>query len=281
MKESVAKFIKMDVLTRSAALAFYMIFSWPAALLVILWTAARFYKEVAVREAIFLEIGDLVGKEGAHQLIATVEKINIQAPNWWSTTVGIGLLLFTATTVLVTIKSALNCLFEIEAPDTEGLGIWEMFHQRVTSFTLLVTISFILLVSQVVETLVTAIGKFVANWIGGFSTYIMVFDLIVLDLGATTMLFAMFFRYLPDVKLKWKDIWFGALLTTVLLAVGKYMIGFIIGNNEVANLYDAAGSVLVLMLWVYYVSAIFLFGAAMMFTRAKLLKNGLATKCCS
>ena len=281
MKESVAKFIKMDVLTRSAALAFYMIFSWPAALLVILWTAARFYKEVAVREAFFLEIGDLVGKEGAHQLIATVEKINIQAPNWWSTTVGIGLLLFTATTVLVTIKSALNCLFEVEAPDTEGLGIWEMLHQRVTSFTLLVTISFILLVSQVVETLITAIGNFVANWIGGFSTYIMVFDLIVLDLGATTMLFAMFFRYLPDVKLKWKDIWFGALLTTVLLAVGKYMIGFIIGNNEVANLYDAAGSVLVLMLWVYYVSAIFLFGAAMMFTRAKLLKNGLATKCCS
>jgi membrane protein len=101
----------------------------------------------------------------------------------------------------------------------------------------------------------------------------MAFDSILLDLAATTGLFAMFFRYLPEVTLKWKDTWFGALVTMGLFTAGKSLIGLIIGNSEVADLYDAAGSVLVVMLWVYYASAIFLFGASFTFSRAKLLRH--------
>jgi membrane protein len=271
LKEAFVKFFKEDVPTQSAALAYYMIFSLPSILLIILWTAARFYREVAVREAIFSEIGDLVGEEGAQQLIATIEGLNIQEPTWWATAVGIGILLFTATTVLVTMQNTLNRIFEIKAADAKGLGIWKMLCDRLISFTMLVSISFILLVSLVVEALISALGKFVAKWIGVVATYMMAFDSILLDLVATIALFAMFFRYLPDVKLKWKDTWFGALMTTGLFTAGKYLIGFIIGNSEAADLYDAAGSVLVIMLWVYYASAIFLFGATFTYTRSKLL----------
>jgi membrane protein len=97
-----------------------------------------------------------------------------------------------------------------------------------------------------------------------------------LDLAATTALFAIFFRYLPGVKLKWKDTWFGALVTAVLFTAGKYLIGFFIGSSTVADLYDAAGSVLLVMLWVYYASAIFFFGAGFTFIRASRLHNDVA-----
>jgi membrane protein len=189
--------------------------------------------------------------------------------------VGIAVLLFTATTVLVTMQNTLNRIFEVNVADAKGLGIWKMLCDRFISFTLLITISFILLVSLVVDALISALGNFVAQWIGGFTTYLMAFDSIFLDLAATTGLFAIFFRYLPDVTLKWKDTWFGALVTMGLFTAGKSLIGLIIGNSEVADLYDAAGSVLVVMLWVYYASAIFLFGASFTFSRAKLLRHDI------
>ena len=130
LAEAVAKLFKEDALTRSAALSYYMIFSLPSILLIILWTAARFYREVAVREAVFSEIGQLVGEEGAAQLSATIEGLSIQEPTWWATLVGIGVLLFTATTVLVTLQNTLNRIFEVEAAEGEGLGIWEMLYDR-------------------------------------------------------------------------------------------------------------------------------------------------------
>ena len=130
VEEAVARFLKEDALTQSAALAYYMIFSLPSILMIILWTAARFYREAPAREAIFSEIAGLVGEEGAGQLSATIEGLNIHAPTWWATLAGIGLLLVTATTVLVTMQTALNRLFEVEATDEEGLGIWKMLYGR-------------------------------------------------------------------------------------------------------------------------------------------------------
>ena len=139
---------------------------------------------------------------------------------------------------------------------------------------MLASISFILLVSLVMNAIITEIGRQLSQWIGKLAVYLMVFDAMLLDLGATTVLFAMYFRYLPDDKIKWQDTWFGALLTAVVLTGGKYLIAIFIGNSEVADLYDAAGRILVLMLWVYYASAIFLFGATFTFTRAQLMSNG-------
>ena len=279
LEASVVKFLQEDALTLSAALAFYAIFSLPSILLIIFWTSAHFYKEVAVRDAIFSEIGKLVGQEGSQQLMATVEGLDIQEPTWWATIVGIGVLMFTATTVLVTMQSVLNRLFEVKSTDPKGQGIWGIVRDRLISFTLLLVITFILLVSLVVDTLITAFGSFVAKWLGALSNYVMVFDSFLLNLGATTVLFALFFRYLPDVRLKWKDIWFGALVTAVLFIAGKDLIGFFIGSSTAADLYEAAGSLMVMMLWLYYAWAIFLFGAAFTFARNKLKHDEVTGNC--
>jgi membrane protein len=273
LEEAVTRFLKEGALTRSAALAYYMIFSLPSILLIILWTAARFYREVAVRKALFSEIGGLVGEDGARQLSATIEGLNIQAPTWWATLLGFGLLLLTATTVLVTMEDSLNRIFEVQTSDRKGLGIWKMLHDRMLSAAVLVIISFILLVSLVVDALISALTGLASPWLGELASFMIVFDAILLRMGASTVLFAMFLRYLTDVRMKWKDIWVGALVTTGLFVVGKKLIGFLIGNSSAAGLYEAAGSILVLMLWVYYGSAIFLFGASFTFTRAKLLQE--------
>jgi membrane protein len=124
--------------------------------------------------------------------------------------------------------------------------------------------------------IITAFGAIAVRYGGEWATFMVKFDSIVLDVGANTILLALFFRYLPDIRLAWKDIWFGALLTAVLFSVGKHLIALIIGNSTAADMYEAAGSVLVLMLWIYYASAIFLFGATFTFTRAQLMKPNVA-----
>jgi membrane protein len=273
LKASGARFADEDVPTRSAALAFYMVFSLPPMLLIILWTAGRVYREAAVREAVFAEIGAMVGEEGARQLMATIEGLDIQEPTWWATAAAVGAMLVTASTVLVTTQSALNRIFEVEPADTAGMGVWRMLRGRLVSFAMLVTVSFLLTVSLVVDALITAVDLFLARWIGGLSNLLMVVDSMLLDLAAMTVLFALLFRYLPDLRLEWRDIWFGALMTACWFMLGEYLIGFLIGSSEAADLYDAAGSVLVLMLWVYYASAIFLFGATFTATRAGLQRR--------
>jgi membrane protein len=145
-----------------------------------------------------------------------------------------------------------------------------MLFDRLFSFAMLVTVAFILSVSMVLDASINMIGEYLQGWVGQLSTVVTIFDSALLDLVATALVFVMLFRYLPDVKLRWEDIWFGALLTTLLFGVGKYLIGFLIGQSEIVDLYDVAGSVLVLMVWVYYASAIFLFAAAITSTRANL-----------
>ena len=274
LKASFGKFSDSDVLTQSAALSYYTIFSLPPMLLVVLKTTTQFYSEAEVKDIIFGEIGGLVGHEGAQQILNTIDKMNVFQPTWWATIVGVGVLVFTATTVFITMQNALNLIYEVKpAEHTKGFGILKMLRDRAISFALLVSMAFILLVSLVVDALVTTLGKYLSDLVGDVSAVLVVITSILLPLAIITLLFAMLFKFLPDVKLAWRDTWFGALVTAVLFSLGKFLIGFYIGSSSTASLYDAAGSILVVMLWVYYASAIFLFGATFTFIRAKKL-NG-------
>ncbi|MBK9018171.1 MAG: YihY/virulence factor BrkB family protein [Saprospiraceae bacterium] len=274
MKATFGKFSDSDVLTQSAALSYYTIFSLPPMLLVILTTTTQFYSESEIKNAIFGEIGGLVGHDGAQQLSSTIDKMNIYQPTWWATILGIGVLVFTATTVFITMQNALNLIFEVKpAEHTKGFGLLKMLRDRAISFALLVSVAFILLVSLVVDALITSFGKYLSNLVGDVSAITVLVTSTLLPLAIITLLFAMLFKFLPDAKLAWRDTWFGALVTAVFFSLGKFLIGFYIGSSSAANLYDAAGSILVVMLWVYYASAIFLFGATFTFVRAKQL-NG-------
>ena len=274
LKESIVRFFDDDMPIHAAALSYYMVFSLPSMLLIVLWTSARFYDEVAVREAIFAKIGGLVGHQGAGQIMATLEKLSVEQPTFWSTALGLGILLFFATSVFDAMRTALNKIANVQTSDSVMRSIWKLLRIRFIAFALLVSISFILLVSMVIHALITKISDHLVSWFGEVAEFIVAFDFILLELGTISLLFALYFRYLPDNRLRWRDIWLGAALTAGLLIIGKSLIAFFISNSTVADLYDAAGSILVLMLWVYYSSAILLLGATFTFTRAELLNNG-------
>jgi membrane protein len=273
LKKTIVEFFGNDMPMHAAALSYYMVFSLPSMLLVIFWTSARFYDEVAVREAIFAKIGSLVGHKGAGQIMATLGKLSVEQPTFWATALGFGILLFFATSVFDAMRTAFNKMIPHEADVSVGRSIWKLLRIRFIAFALLISISFILLVSMVIHALITKIGNQLVQWFGESVEFFVAFDFILLELGTVSLLFALYFRYLPDIRLKWRDVWLGAVLTAGLLVLGKSLIAFFISNSTVADLYDAAGSILVLMLWVYYSAAILLLGATFTFTRAELLNN--------
>ncbi len=276
LKDAFAKFSGDDLLSRSAALSYYTIFSLPPMLLIILQIATQFYGEERIKNAMFGEIGELVGHDGAVQLMNTINKLDIFEPTWWATLVGIGVMIFTSTTVFITMQDALNRIFEVRASSkTKGFGILKMLRDRAISFALLVSLAFILMVSLAIDALISSFGRYMEETIGDISLVVILLTSIALPLAIITLLFALLFKFLPDAKLAWKDTWFGAFVTAILFSLGKYLIGFYIGKSSTANLYDAAGSILVIMIWTYYASAILLFGATFTFLRAKKLNGGV------
>ena len=269
-KNSVERFISKDTLTQSAAIAYYMVFSLAPMLLVIFWVAGLWYEEFVLREAVFVEIGELIGNQGANQLMSTLKNLSSTKPTVWTAIIGVVFLLFTASTVFVTMKQALNEIFEVKLTRSVKQGFVWMLLDRFLSIAMLCIIAIILSVSMVLNTLITVFSDKIENWIGNSNGWLLIFDHIVLSLIALTLLFAITYRYMPDQRLKWKDTWYGAFLTAVLFITGESLIEIFIGKSQVANLYDAAGGLLVFMLWIYYTSAIFLFGATITHIRAKL-----------
>jgi len=271
LKESVSRFGRNDTITHSAALAYYMVFSLPAIIIIVLWISGLIYDEVMVKDAIFEQYSKLTGTEGAKQLKATLEKINVQKPGWWGGLIGLAVICFTSSSVLIAMQNALNSIFGEKRAKSVKQNIWRVIYDRFISVAMIVTFAFILTVSMVMEALVATFGKYIQEGLGHDPGWLLIFDNVLLDVLALTVLFVLLFRYLPQRKFKWKDTLFGALLTALLFVAGKFLIELFIGKSVVANYYEAAGSILVLMLWVYYTSSIFLFGAIVTATRAEIL----------
>lgn len=269
VKQSLIDFIDNDMFTHAAAISYYMVFSLPSMLLIVLWTGAQFYKDVLIEDTILQKITALVGEQAATLILSTIEKLSVQEPTVLATLIGIGLLLFFATTVFDAMRTALNKIDKVTASNSVKVNIWMMFRGRMIALSLLVSISFLLLVSLVLDVMLTAVSHYLAQLIGEYAKYFLIFNMFILDFIATTVIFTLDFRYLPDTRLKWSDALIGALLTASLFAVGKGIMGMFISSNQVVDLYDAAGSLLALMLWVYYAAIIFLFGATFTFNRVK------------
>ena len=265
-----SKFSDDDLFTNAAALSYYTIFSLPPMLLVIVVTASQFYNKATVEETLFSQIGQLVGADGARQLSETIKKLNLFEGEWWAIAMGIGALIFTSTTVFVTMQNTLNKIFKVK-PKPEGLGILKLIKDRVLSFTMLIGVAFILLVSLVIDALLAVFNNYLENWIGVFSTSLMVIISMIVPLVIITVMFAAIFKFLPDAEMKWKDTWFGAIITALLFSVGKYGISFYIGQSNIAGLYDAAGSIMIIMVWVFYASLIFMLGAVFTFVYTKMM----------
>ncbi len=270
-KAAAIQFGKDNLWVNAAALSYYTIFALPPILMIILRSTSLFYEREVVESTLFGVIRETIGRESARQLSQTLEQIGVFEGPWWTIIVGVAGLLFTSTTVFVTIQSSLNKIFRIKPNPRSGL--LRFLRDRLLSLTFLLALGFVLLVSLILNTLISILGEYLASLIPKLS-YILLQGLsFVLPLVLITLLFAAIFRFLPDARLSWKEVGAGALLTTFLFSLGRYGISFYIGTTEAGNLYQAAGSVMVIMLWGFYASIIFLFGAAFTHHYA-LRKNG-------
>ena len=244
----------------AAALAYYTLFSLAPLLILVIAIAGLFFDSAAVREQLMGQVETLVGGSGADFVRTVLDNANRPGGNsgWVATIVSIVLLLVGATGVLTQLQLSLNTIWNVEArPD---IGFMNIVRKRLLSLGMIVVIGFLLLVSLVVSSVISGFSAYLSTLAPGLDTLIQLVNFVI-SLGITTVLFAMVFKYLPDVVITWRDVWFGAIATAILFSLGKFLIGLYLGNSGFGSSYGAAGSVIILLVWVFYSAQILFYGA--------------------
>lgn len=258
-KQVISEFIADNILKYSASLAYYTILSLAPLLIIILYVTGILFGKEAISGELYGQIKDLVGSDAALQVQTSIQNIHLSTDNLFASSFGVVLLLVGATGIFGEIQDSLNRIWGLKL--TLKKVWWKLIMDRLISFSLIVSLGFVLIVSLLLNALVAALSSRIGQLFSASGeTLLWVMDNI-LSLAITTLLFGTIFKVLPDAKIKWKDVLIGAFITSVLFALGKYAIGFYIGNSNLSNIYGAAGSVMVLMIWVYYSAAILYLGA--------------------
>ena len=270
VKETFKEWQEDDALQLGAALAYYTIFSLAPLLVVVIGIAGLAFGREAVAGRIDNQIDGLVGREGADAVQAMVASAGrSKSGGMIATIVGLAVTLFGASGVFGQLQASLDKIWEVEPK--AGRGIMGIIKDRFASFGMVLGIGFLLLVSLVVSAAVAALDEFVRGLAPSLHVLITVVSFAV-SFALITLLFALIYRYVPDVRLGWRDVWIGAVVTALLFVIGKYLIGLYLGHSTVASTYGAAGSVLIILLWVYYSTQILFLGAE--FTQVWATRHG-------
>jgi membrane protein len=241
-----------------AALAFYTLFAIAPLFIIVLAIAGLWFGEAAARRELFSQVSGLVGSEGGDAIQALISAANRPKTGAWATVIAVVTLFVGATGVFVQLQDALNSIWGVRrAP---GRGLRNFIKDRLLSFALIVGIGFLLLVSLVLSAGLSALGKYMGVLLPVQETLWQGINFVV-SFGVITLLFAMIFKLLPDVKIAWRDVWIGAMLTALLFNLGKFLLGLYLGRSSVTSAYGAAGSLVIVLLWVYYSAQILFFGA--------------------
>ena len=252
-----------------ASLAYYTLFAIAPILLVAIAIAGFFFGAEAVRGEIVGQIDELVGREGAQAVQSLLVGASQQRAGLLATVLGSITFVLASTGAFLELQAALNTIWRVKP--RPGVNIVAFLMDRLRSFGLVIAIGFLLLVSLAVSAALAALADWLNRRAPGVPLLWGVVNVLV-SLGVITVLFAMLYRFLPDVHLRWRDVWIGAFATAILFTIGKQLIGLYLGQSSTASSYGAAGSVVVLLLWVYYSSQIVLLGAE--FTRVYAHREG-------
>jgi membrane protein len=272
LKTAFKEWWSKDPFRESAVIAYYAIFSLPGLLVLIITIAGAIFGREAVNAQISSQISGVMGGDTARQIEEMIAKASETKNSVWGTIIGVVTILVGATGVLAQFQKSLNIIWEVKADETKS-GIWQLLKVRLFSFGLIISVAFILVVSLVISTILTAFGDWLA---GNFSETLLVLIKIlnfIVSLLVLAFLFALMFKFFPDAKIKWKHVWIGSIVTALLFELGKYGLTLYFGKADPATGYGAAGSVILILLWVSYSSMIVFYGAE--FTRAYAeLKDG-------
>jgi membrane protein len=259
LRQTATAFLENSPFQLAAALSYYTLLSLAPILLVVVGMVGLIFGGDVVREGVVTEIRGLVGEAGAEVIRTVIEEAGRPGKGVVSLVIGIVTLIIGASTVFGQLQSALNRIWDVEA-DPEKSAIGSFIRTRLLSLAMVIGIGFLLLVSLIVSAALAALGGYLEARTALPAGLLQAVNLLT-SLGIITLLFAMMFKLLPDVKLAWRDVWFGAFVTAALFTAGKYLIGLYLGHASIGSSYGAAGSVVVLMAWVYYSSLIVFLGA--------------------
>ena len=243
----------------SAALAFYTIFSIAPVLLIAVGVASFFLAPETATTRIVDEMQKLVGAQGANAVRQVIESSRGFGKGLWAVSVGIVTLIMGATAVFGELQSALNRIWDVEAKPDRGV-IMSLIVDRLRSFLIAVCVGFLLLVSLVISAVISGLQHYMNNWLPGVP-WVWQTANVVTSFLVVAALFAMIYKFLPDVVISWKDVWIGAAVTALLFSAGKYLIGIYLGRTATTSAFGAAGSLVVLLFWVYYSALISFLGA--------------------
>jgi membrane protein len=257
-EKAVYKWLDDRAPTMGAAIAYYTVFSLAPMLVMVIAIAGLAFGQQAAEGALFGELADLIGPESAAAVQAMLRSASGTGSGIFATAVGIGTLIIAATAVLGELQSALNVIWRAEA--SRGLGLWHLLKSRLLSLAVILVIGFLLLVSLVISTALTAFSDYLDWLLPGLATILRIVHLI-LSFALTTVLFAMIFKILPDSPVAWEEVWVGAVIAALLFTLGKHLISLYIGSSNMASTYGAAGALIIVLVWVYYSAQILLLGA--------------------
>lgn len=263
-------FVRDDAIKLSASLSYYTVFALGPVLLLIISIAGIFYGEAAIQGKLFSQIKGLVGNSAAYQLQSILANLQKADKTFTGAVVGAIVLIIGATGVFTEIQSSINYIWSVRAKPEKG---WlKLIKNRLLSFSLVVSTSFILLVALIVNATLDVLSDQLHNIFPGVAYVVFYVLNIAVIFLVITGLFAIIFRVLPDATIAWKDTFRGAAFTALLFLLGKFLIGIYIGRTDYGITYGAAASIMIILAWVYYSSAILYFGAA--FTKAYAIRYG-------
>ncbi len=272
IKHAFVAFFELNVLKLSAALAYYTVFSLPGLIIIIVWVSDIFYGHEAVEGNVYGQITNLVGSDAALQIQETIRNATLSSEGSFATIVGLVTLIIGATSVFGEIQDSINQIWRLKAKPKKGRGWLRLIINRFLSFSMIISLGFLLLVSLVLNGLMDAmIGRLTQIFPETQVILAYIVNLLI-TYFMTSFLFGLIFKVLPDARIEWKHVRAGAFTTALLFMAGKFLISYYLGHSKMSSAYGAAGSIIVILLWVYYSAIILYFGAA--FTRAYAICSG-------
>lgn len=258
-KETFGNFFSHQPFQLAAALSYYTMLSLAPLLLVVIGAAGMIFGEKAARGELVGKIGAMMGGQQAQAIQTMIAHAGRSNTDVISTIVGIVMLFIGATTVFGSLQVALNQIFGVKtAPDTNAL--WSLIRARLLSLGVVFGLGFVLLVSLLLSAAISGLHSYIGALFPGATILIRIVNILV-SFGVILVVIAMIYKFLPAVNIAWRDVWIGAAVTTILFTIGKYVIGLYLGHASIGSSYGAAGSIVVLLVWVYYASLILFLGA--------------------
>lgn len=258
LKQTLQEFGEDKVTRLAAALAYYTIFSLAPLLILSIAIAGALFDRSTAQSQLTAQIQNLMGQSGAELVEQMLENAAQPEAGGIATIISIVTLLLGASAVFGQLQDALNTIWGVMG--RPGLNIGRIIRQRVLSFALVLGVGFLLLVSLIIDTIIAGAQGMLFGSPEDANILIQIVNLVI-SVGIIALVFAVMFKFLPDVNIAWRDVWVGAIVTSLLFTVGKFLIGLYLGNSSAASVYGAAGSLVVLLLWIYYSSLILFFGA--------------------